>query len=255
MLFETEDQSYTHHTTMLSLRTENRGTDRPPSESLKQGPLAHKCLRQLDDHKELTQDSFNYLLNLLRDAFPSKRYMFISSDVDAKPFGFTNTDFVAPLYHHKTEQWSVICVCFQHQSKENRGRSIVKAQHYDPDPRQDKGRHAEVGDRIRSWVERGHGRNVELNYSCVVSLITQTFLLKINTVQEGPTVSHQNETGIYVVMGALDFGARRSIRSKDNFWSGDPVKDDQRCFAGNSVSVPYPRKNTWKEGILYLFCG
>ncbi|KAL5605767.1 hypothetical protein FOVSG1_005914 [Fusarium oxysporum f. sp. vasinfectum] len=191
---------------MLSLRTENRCTERPPSESLKQDPLAHKCLRQLDDHKELTQDSFNYLLNLLRDAFPSKRYMFISSDVDAKPFGFTNTDFVAPLYHHKTEQWSVICVCFQHQGKENRGRPIVKAQHYDPDPCQDKGRHAEVGDRIRSWVERGHGRNVELKYSRV----------------EGPTVSHQNEIGIYVVMGALDFGARRSIRSKDNFWSGDP---------------------------------
>ncbi|KAK2697696.1 hypothetical protein QWA68_004410 [Fusarium oxysporum] len=185
---------------MLSLRTENRGTERPPSESLKQDPLAHKCLRQLDDHKELTQDSFNYLLNLLRDAFPSKRHMFISSDVDAKPFGFTNADF----------------------SKENRGRPIVKAQHYDPDPRQDKGRHAEVGDRIRSWVERGHGRNVELNYSCV----------------EGPTVSHQNETGIYVVMGALDFGARRSIRSKDNFWSGDPYPTPGRTPGrrGSSIS-------------------
>ncbi|KAK2927774.1 hypothetical protein FoTM2_012950 [Fusarium oxysporum f. sp. vasinfectum] len=197
---------------MLSLRTENRGTERPPSESLKQDPLAHKCLRQLDDHKELTQDSFNYLLNLLRDAFPSKRHMFISSDVDAKPFGFTNADF--------------------HQSKENRGRPIVKAQHYDPDPRQDKGRHAEVGDRIRSWVERGHGRNVELNYSCV----------------EGPTVSHQNETGIYVVMGALDFSARRSIRSKDNFWSGDPVKTIKGALQATQSQYPTPGKTPGRRG-------
>ncbi|EXK34686.1 hypothetical protein FOXG_21231 [Fusarium oxysporum f. sp. lycopersici 4287] len=217
---------------MLSLRTENRGTERPPSESLKQDPLAHKCLRQLDDHKELTQDSFNYLLNLLRDAFPSKRYMFVSSDVDAKPFGFTNTDFVAPLYHHKTEQWSIICVCFQHQSKENRGRPIVKAQHYDPDPRQDKGRHAEVGDRIRSWVERGHGRNVELKYSRV----------------EGPTVSHQNETGIYVMMGALDFGARRSIRSKDNFWSGDPVKTIKGALQATQPQYPTPGITPGRRG-------
>ncbi|KAL7764808.1 hypothetical protein ACKLNR_005953 [Fusarium oxysporum f. sp. zingiberi] len=217
---------------MLSLRTENRGTERPPSESLKQDPLAHKCLRQLDDHKELTQDSFNYLLNLLRDAFLSKRYMFISSDVDAKPFGFTNTDFVAPLYHHKTEQWSVICVYFQHQSKENRGSPIVKAQHYDPDPCQDKGRHAEVGDRIRSWVERGHGRNVELKYSRV----------------EGPTVSHQNETGIYVVMGALDFGARRSIRSKDNFWSGDPVKTIKGALQATQSQYPTPGKTPGRRG-------
>ncbi|KAJ4036766.1 hypothetical protein NW756_009108 [Fusarium oxysporum] len=198
---------------MLSLRTENRGTERPPSEGLKQDP-------------------FNYLLNLLRDAFPSKRQMFISSDVDAKPFGFTNTDFVAPLYHHKTEQWSVICVCFQHQSKENRGRPIVKAQHYDPNPRQDKGRHAEVGDRIRSWVERGPGRNVELKYSRV----------------EGPTVSHQNETGIYVVMGALDFGARRYIRSKDNFWSGDPVKTIKGALQATQSQYPTPGRTPGRRG-------
>ncbi|EWY84578.1 hypothetical protein FOYG_12014 [Fusarium oxysporum NRRL 32931] len=155
-----------------------------------------------------------------------KRYMFISSDVDAKPFGFTNTDFVTPLYHHKTEQWSIICVCFQHQSKENRGRPIVKAQHYDPDPRQDKGRHAEVGDRIRSWVERGHGRNVELKYR--------------GTDRIAPERNRH--------LGALDFGARRSIRSKDNFWSGDPVKTIKGALQATQSQYPTPGITPGRRG-------
>ncbi|KAF4957932.1 hypothetical protein FGADI_2761 [Fusarium gaditjirri] len=182
---------------MSSLRTQNRGTE--------------------------AAADFNFLLSLLRDAYPPKRQIFNSSNVNAKPFGFTHDDFVAPLYHNKTRQWSVICVCSQQHSKENRGRPIFKVQHYDPDPRQDKGRHVEVGDRIRSWAEGVYGRGVDLKYTRVVSLVTETLLLKINKVQEGPTVSHQNETGIYVAMGALDFNARRSIQSKDKFWSGDPV--------------------------------
>ncbi|KAF5588116.1 hypothetical protein FPCIR_7307 [Fusarium pseudocircinatum] len=115
---------------MPSLRTQNRGTKRPPSdglktqESLKQDQLAHKCLRQVEDHKQLTQDSFNYV--------PTR-------NVDTKPFDYAISDFVAPLYHHKKDQWTVLCISFQCPRKENPGKGVVKAQHYDPDPCQHKG--------------------------------------------------------------------------------------------------------------------
>lgn len=184
-LFETDDQFYTHRTTMPSLRTQNRGTERPPSESLKtqaslkQDQLIHKCLRQIEDHKELTQDSFDCLIELFRNGSPTSLPIQPSSTVDTKPFGYAISDFVAPLYHHKTDHWTVLCVSSQGPRKEHPRKSVVTAQHYDPDPRQHKGRHTEVGGKIRSWVEQ-LGSNVELMFTREVSPIMKPRPPKVN---------------------------------------------------------------------------
>jgi hypothetical protein len=180
-----EDPTYTHYTTTMLQSRAHRGTERPSSESfktpesLKQDQLAHKCLYQIEQQRELTQDSFNYLLKLLKDDFSPKVRILSSSEVDAKAFAFPFSDFVTPLYHHRTECWSVICVSIQNQSNQNRGRPLVKVQYYDPDPQQ--GRHSEVREKIRSWAEQRHGKNVEFQYIHAVSLIMQTLPLGVNT--------------------------------------------------------------------------
>lgn len=132
---------------------------------MKQDQLAYKYLRQIEDHKELTQDSFNYLVELLRSDSPTGLPIQHSRSVDTKPFDYAISHFVAPLYHQKGGQSTVLCVSFQYPRKENPGRGVVKAQHYDPDPHQHKVRHTEVGDKIRSWVEQRPGSNVELRFT------------------------------------------------------------------------------------------
>ncbi|KAF5625553.1 hypothetical protein F25303_11285 [Fusarium sp. NRRL 25303] len=224
---------------MPSLRTQNRGTERPPSESLrtqgslKQDQLVHKCLRQIEDHKELTQDSFDCLIELLRNRSPTGLPIQPSSTVDTKPFDYAFSDFVAPLYHHKTGHWTVLCVSSQGQRKEHPGKSVVTAQHYDPDPRQHKGRHTEVGDKIRSWVEQ-RGSNVELRF----------------TREAGPTIqpSDQNVTGVYAVMGALDFSARLPLLSEDSFWSGDYVKKIKAALHATQPRYPTPGRTPARRG-------
>ncbi|CCT73289.1 uncharacterized protein FFUJ_10027 [Fusarium fujikuroi IMI 58289] len=238
-LLETDDQFYTPRTTMPLLRTQNRGTERPPSESLrtqeslKPDQLVHKCLRQIEDHKELTQDSFDCLIELLRNGSPTGLPIQPSSTVDTKPFDYAISDFVAPLYHHKTGHWTVLCVSSQGPRKEHPGKSVVTAQHYDPDPRQHKGRHTEVGDKIRSWVEQ-RGSNVELK----------------STREAGPTIqpSDQNVTGVYTVMGALDFSARKPLRSKDSFWGGDYVKKIKAALHATQPRYPTPGRTPARRG-------
>ncbi|QGI86185.1 hypothetical protein CEK25_012914 [Fusarium fujikuroi] len=224
---------------MPLLRTQNRGTERPPSESLRTqeslrpDQLVHKCLRQIEDHKELTQDSFNCLIELLRNGSPTGLPIQPSSTVDTKPFDYAISDFVAPLYHHKTVHWTVLCVSSQGPRKEHPGKSVVTAQHYDPDPRQHKGRHTEVGDKIRSWVEQ-RGSNVELKF----------------TREAGPTIqpSDQNVTGVYTVMGALDFSARKPLRSKDSFWGGDYVKKIKAALHATQPRYPTPGRTPARRG-------
>ncbi|KAI1033183.1 hypothetical protein LB503_008532 [Fusarium chuoi] len=224
---------------MPSLRTQNRGTERPPSESLKtqaslkQDQLIHKCLRQIEDHKELTQDSFDCLIELFRNGSPTSLPIQPSSTVDTKPFGYAISDFVAPLYHHKTDHWTVLCVSSQGPRKEHPRKSVVTAQHYDPDPRQHKGRHTEVGGKIRSWVEQ-LGSNVELMF----------------TREAGPTIqpSNQNVTGMYAVMGALDFSACRPFQSKDSFWSGDYVNKIKTALHATQPRYPTPGRTPARRG-------
>ncbi|KLO80883.1 Uncharacterized protein LW93_9129 [Fusarium fujikuroi] len=224
---------------MPLLRTQNRGTERPPSESLrtqeslKPDQLVHKCLRQIEDHKELTQDSFDCLIELLRNGSPTGLPIQPSSTVDTKPFDYAISDFVAPLYHHKTGHWTVLGVSSQGPRKEHPGKSVVTAQHYDPDPRQHKGRHTEVGDKIRSWVEQ-RGSNVELKF----------------TREAGPTIqpSDQNVTGVYTVMGALDFSARKPLRSKDSFWGGDYVKKIKAALHATQPRYPTPGRTPTRRG-------
>ncbi|KAI1008821.1 hypothetical protein LB504_001365 [Fusarium proliferatum] len=229
-LLETDDQFFTHRTTITSLRTQTRGTERPPSESLRtKGSLKQDQL----DHKELTQDSFDCLIELLRNSYPTGLPIQPSSTVDTKPFDYAFSDFVAPLYHHKTGHWTVLCVSSQGQRKEHPGKSVVTAQHYDPDPRQHKGRHTEVGDKIRSWVEQC-GSDVELRF----------------TREAGPTIqpSDQNVTGVYAVMGALDFSARLPLLSKDSFWSGDYVKKIKAALHATQPRYPTPERTPARRG-------
>ncbi|CZR48196.1 uncharacterized protein FPRO_12806 [Fusarium proliferatum ET1] len=204
---------------MPLLRTQNRGTERPPSESLrtqeslKPDQLVHKCLRQIEDHKELTQDSFDCLIELLRNGSPTGLPIQPSSTVDTKPFDYAISDF-GPR-------------------KEHPGKSVVTAQHYDPDPRQHKGRHTEVGDKIRSWVEQ-YGSNVELKF----------------THEAGPTIqpSDQNVTGVYAVMGALDFIARKPLRSTDSFWGGYYVKKIKAALHATQPRYPPPGRTPARRG-------
>ncbi|KAF4437578.1 hypothetical protein FACUT_5510 [Fusarium acutatum] len=225
---------------MPSLRTQNRGTERPSSESLKtqeslkQDQLRHKCLRQIEDHKELPQDSFNFLVELLRNDSLTGLPIQPSNNVDTKPFDYAISDFLAPLYHHKTDQWAVLYVSFQYLRKENRGKGVITAQHYDLDPRRRQGRHTEVGGKIRSWVKQRPGSNVELRF----------------TREVGPTVpqSSQNVTGMYAVMGAMDFSARRSIQSKDKFWSGDRVETIKTALQATRSRHPTPGVTPGRRG-------
>ncbi|KAF5701753.1 hypothetical protein FGLOB1_9988 [Fusarium globosum] len=224
---------------MPLLRTQNRGTERPPSESLRTqeslnpDQLVHKCLRQIEDHKELTQDSFDCLIELLRNGSPAGLPIQPSSTLDTKPFDYTVSDFVAPLYHPKTDHWTVLCVSSQCPREEHLGKSVVTAQHYDPDPRQHKGRHTEVGDKIRSWVEQ-RGSNVELRF----------------TREAGPTLqpSDQNVTGMYAVVGALDFSDRKPLRSKDSFWSGDYMKKIKTALHATQPRYPTPGRTPARRG-------
>ncbi|KAF5555336.1 hypothetical protein FMEXI_1507 [Fusarium mexicanum] len=86
------------------------------------------------------------------------------------------------------------------------GRYTINVKHYYPDPTQQ--RRSQVFDKLLSDARRQYGKDAEVNYSH----------------EEGPTASHKNATGIYALMGALDFGTHHSFQSKDKFWGGDPVK-------------------------------
>ncbi|KAF5692029.1 hypothetical protein FCIRC_215 [Fusarium circinatum] len=192
----------------MASRTRTRsGLERLPSGSLKTSESAekdqqtHERLRQIGEQCDLTQESFDYLLKLLIDRSSLQISILRSCDIHGKLFNLANSNFVAPLFHPITQNWSVIYV----QTIVDSGRYTINVKHYCPNPTQQ--RRSQVSDKLRSDARRQYGKDAKVNY----------------THEEGPTASHKNATGIYALMGALDFGTHHCFQSKDKFWGGGPV--------------------------------
>ncbi|CEI63273.1 hypothetical protein FVEN_g190 [Fusarium venenatum] len=162
------------------------------------------CIKELNDKKNFTPESLNYLMYLLGEEIrtqehPPRLRIMVSTFLDLSATALSRgkpSKFLAPIYHRESKgHWSIVFV--SEEIEVSSDTTYIRALHYDSQPHQK--RSQDVMTKLTHWVEGHYGKDMKLRFWNV----------------DGPVHDQRYGSGQFAVMAAVEFAKFGTINLKN----------------------------------------